>query len=118
MQHDSGRADPVCLLQLRYWYPPMLTDTRRHALFHRAIQQAVGRLKGRQGQEGGEITVLDVGTGTGLLSLEAAAAGATRVVACEGYPAVAAVAAEVVAAAGMGGKRVCVRVSIGKCVYP
>jgi predicted RNA methylase len=86
----------------------MLTDARRHALFRRGIGHAMGVLKKKKqgGQE--EILVMDVGTGTGLLSLEAARAAtdggqAVRVVACEGFPAVAAVAEKVVAAAGMGG---------------
>lgn len=89
----------------------MLTDARRHALFRRGIRHAVETLtKTKQGDEGKELLVMDVGTGTGLLSLEAARAAkeaggrAMRVVACEGFPAVAAVAEGVVAAAGMGGE--------------
>jgi len=36
-----GRLDSVCLLQLRCWFPPMLHDAHRHALFRRAIQGAI-----------------------------------------------------------------------------
>lgn len=101
----SGRADSVCLLQLRCWYPPMLSDARRHTLLQRGVHQAVGLLKAEAPPERAGMTVLDVGTGTGLLSLEAAKAAGegARVVACEGFPAVAVVAEQVVAAAGMGG---------------
>jgi predicted RNA methylase len=89
----------------------MLTDARRHTLFQLAIQGAVGRLQATRG-DGETVRVLDVGTGTGLLSLEAARAGAS-VVACEGFPAVAAVAQEVVAAARLEGA--CIRVCVCVC---
>lgn len=107
-----GRLDTVCLLQLRCWFPPMLHDAHRHAIFRRAIQAVVHKVQHQdpqqqqqqqRGQERGgrEVRVLDIGTGTSLLSLEAVRAGAKHVVACEGFPALAAVAREVVRAAGM-----------------
>ncbi len=97
-----GRTDPVCLLQLRCWYPPMLHDVRRHQLFRQAIQGTVRECQ-QQGDAKG-LTVLDIGTGTSLLSLEAVRAGASRVVACEVFPALAAVAQQVVRANGMEDK--------------
>ena len=72
------------------WHFAMLRDTARNAAFDAAICRAV-----RPGTH-----VLDIGAGSGLLSLMAARAGAGRVVACEENPAIADVATKVVAANG------------------
>lgn len=56
-----------------------------------AIQRAVGRKK----REDGEAHVLDIGTGTGLLAVQAARRGASSVVACDLHASMAAVARRV-----------------------
>lgn len=61
----------------------MLLDSRRNAAYREAIEQTVA---GRR--------VLDVGTGSGLLAMMAARAGATQVYACEANPMLAATARE------------------------
>lgn len=69
------------------WHRLMLADTPRDQAFDRAIRRAVTP----------DTMVLDIGTGSGLLSMMAARAGARRVVACERHPAIAATAREIVA---------------------
>lgn len=72
------------------WHSAMLADEPRNRAFEQAISRAAA----------GADMVLDIGTGSGLLSLIAARAGAKRVVACEVNSALAATAREVVAANG------------------
>ncbi|WP_394730575.1 50S ribosomal protein L11 methyltransferase [Altererythrobacter sp. GH1-8] len=68
----------------------MLRDSQRNAVYRTALETlAPGR------------TVLDIGTGSGLLAMMAVRAGAKRVYACEANPVLAAAAKEVIAANGM-----------------
>nr|XP_046472761.1 protein arginine N-methyltransferase 9-like isoform X1 [Neodiprion pinetum] len=59
------------------WHFPMLNDTARNRGFRRAIQKRIAQ---------GYDVVLDIGTGTGLLSLYAHEAGAKEIYACECSP--------------------------------
>ena len=70
----------------------MLADSARNEAYARAIRESV-----RPGD-----VVLDIGTGSGLLAMMAAQAGAARVVACEANPALAATAREIVGRNGFG----------------
>lgn len=72
------------------WHGRMLADAQRNAAFARAIGAAV--------RGGGR--VLDIGAGSGLLSLMAARGGADRVIACEADPALAATARTIIEANG------------------
>lgn len=74
------------------WHGQMLADSERNGAFERAIARAVSK--------GG--TLLDIGTGSGLLALMAARAGATSVYACEANTALAETAREIVALNGYG----------------
>merc|ERR1719266_376815 len=70
----KDRLENLAASLLPRWHFPMLNDTERNLKFEAAIEKSV--------REGGR-TVLDLGAGTGLLSLMAARAGADRVYACE-----------------------------------
>ena len=80
--------------QLPAWHFPMLADEARHQAYRRAIERAVD----------GRSRVLDVGTGSGLLAMMAARAGAASVIASEMSPGVAAAARQVVADNGYAGR--------------
>jgi type III protein arginine methyltransferase len=72
------------------WHFSMMNDAQRNAAYDEAIQRVV---PGR--------SVLDIGTGAGLLAMMAARAGARCVTSCEQTPWIAAKAREVVAANGL-----------------
>jgi predicted RNA methylase len=77
-----------------FWHARMLNDTARNEAFERAIQAAVAR-------EGPHARILDIGAGSGLLSMMAARAGATNIVACERVPIIAEAAERIVALNGL-----------------
>jgi len=70
----KDRLENLSTSLLERWHFPMLNDISRNRSFQSAISRHV---------RGGCSTVLDIGTGTGLLSLMAVKAGAERVYACE-----------------------------------
>ncbi len=78
-----------------FWHAAMMNDTERNDAFEKAILRAV-ELRGAQAQ------VLDIGTGSGLLSMMAARAGAEHIVTCEIVPAIARAAEKIIAANGYG----------------
>jgi predicted RNA methylase len=114
---DSGRRDEAliefrALLELRpdnihirhqlrrltsvvvpFWHIPMLNDTRRNDAFELAIRKAVEKA-------GADARILDIGTGSGLLSMMAARAGAKNIVTCEKVPVIAETAARIIALNG------------------
>ena len=73
------------------WHFAMLNDAGRNAAYDQAIRRAVTP---------GSI-VLDIGTGSGLLAMMAARAGAAHVYACEAQPLIAEKAREIVHANGL-----------------
>ncbi len=83
IQHRINRRVPT-------WHFSMLHDRERNEAVDRAIRTAVS-----PGDR-----VLDIGSGSGLLAMMAARAGAESVVTCESNPAIAAMAAEIVALNG------------------
>ena len=72
------------------WHLPMLADAARNDAFQAAIEAALRP----------DDVVLDIGTGSGLLAMMAARAGAKQVVACEMLPDMAELARVVIAANG------------------
>ena len=75
------------------WHFEMLNDGERNNAYERAIARAVAELDE-------DALVLDIGTGSGLLSMMAARAGARNVVACEMVKPLARVAEKIVAQNG------------------
>ena len=69
------------------WHLPMLADEARNSAYQQTIDKHV-----RQGMH-----ILDIGSGSGLLAMMAAQAGATRVTAVEMNPVLAVVARQIVA---------------------
>lgn len=76
-----------------FWHIPMLNDARRNDAFEAAIIAAIARA-------GPDARVLDIGTGSGLLSMMAARAGALSVTACEMVPIIADMARTIIAKNG------------------
>jgi SAM-dependent methyltransferase len=76
------------LLVQYLWHFDMINDVPRNQEYHRAIVQAVAATRQQKGN-GAEVSVLDVGTGSGLLALLSAKSGATKVTAIEMEAAVA-----------------------------
>jgi len=72
--------------QISHWHFAMLADTERNKAFHQAIKKAVKP----------EHLVLDIGTGSGLLAMMAAKAGAKKVIACEMLESMAKTAQEII----------------------
>jgi len=75
------------------WHVPMMNDAPRNEAFERAIRRAVAA-------HGPAARVLDIGTGSGLLSMMAARSGAASVVTCEVVPPIAATAQRIIDANG------------------
>ena len=68
------------------WYFPMVHDHGRHAAYEAAMRRAIRP----------SYHVLEIGTGTGLLAMMAARAGAAEVTSCENNPVVAAAARDII----------------------
>jgi protein arginine N-methyltransferase 7 len=69
------------------WHFPMMNDEVRNGSYDQALGSALKKKKG---------SVLDIGTGSGLLALMAARHGATQVVTCEAVPKIARKARQII----------------------
>ena len=90
VQHLVRRAASAVV---PFWHIPMLNDEARNDAFEKAIRMAIAT-------RGSDARVLDIGAGSGLLSMMAARAGATNVVCCESSPVIAEMARKIVAKNG------------------
>lgn len=81
-------------------YADMLHDTERNKKYELGIIAAIKRMRER----GRACDVLDIGTGTGLLSMMAVRNGADTVHACDAFEPAAACAEKIIAVNGMAGK--------------
>lgn len=76
------------------WHFSMMNDAPRNAAYEAAICRALRP----------DDRVLDIGSGSGLLSMMAARAGATGIISCEMVPAIAEKARQIIAKNGYGGQ--------------
>ncbi|MEM7104487.1 MAG: tetratricopeptide repeat protein [Bacteroidota bacterium] len=76
------------------WHFTMLADERRNEAYDQALRNAISN----------DDTVLDIGTGSGLLAMMAARAGATKVYACEMHTKLANLAEQVISDNGFSEK--------------
>ncbi|BFZ19308.1 hypothetical protein BsWGS_22346 [Bradybaena similaris] len=84
----------------RSGYGDMLHDKDRNEKYYLAIKQAIKFLK----EQNKKVKSFDIGTGTGLLSMMAATAGADSVTACEAFLPIATCAEKVLEANGFKNK--------------
>ncbi|KAA0692521.1 tetratricopeptide repeat protein [Neorhizobium sp. P12A] len=73
-----------------FWHIAMMNDQPRNDAFEAAIKRAIE-------MRGAEAQILDIGSGSGLLSMMAARAGARNIATCEAVPVIAKTAAEIIA---------------------
>merc|ERR1719187_2970229 len=81
-------------------FADMLHDKERNQLYYSGLKAAVGQRRAA----GLPVHVLDIGTGTGLLSMMAATIGADSITACEEFGPMADCAAQVIAENGFADK--------------
>ncbi|XP_034251100.1 protein arginine N-methyltransferase 7-like [Thrips palmi] len=81
-------------------YADMLHDTERNEMYQVALESAIKLMH----QNGKPAHVLDIGTGTGLLAMMAARAGADSIIACEAFEPVGKCAKEIINLNGYGNK--------------
>ncbi|EKX48284.1 hypothetical protein GUITHDRAFT_68878 [Guillardia theta CCMP2712] len=97
---ENNDIDPFTLCEgIPLYHFSMINDLHRAKAYHIAIQQAVSAVREKKES----VSVLDVGCGSGLLSMMAARAGSKRVYGCDKAPGMADCARGVVAANSLQG---------------
>jgi type II protein arginine methyltransferase len=90
VEHQIRR---ISAAMVPFWHIPMLNDQARNDAFEKAIKMAIAA-------HGNAAHVLDIGAGSGLLSMMAARAGADGIVCCESVGIIAGMATQIVAKNG------------------
>lgn len=86
-------------------FADMLHDTERNQKYEAALKVAIDRMHSL----GKKALVLDIGTGTGLLSMMAVRNGADRVTACEAFKPMSVCAVDIIKLNGMEGRLILFR---------
>lgn len=89
----QAMCDKIFAHEIPKFHLAMLRDNPRNEAYRQALETVVAGKR-----------ILDIGTGSGLLAMMAARAGAAHVYACEAKPMLAATAREIVAANGLADK--------------
>jgi type II protein arginine methyltransferase len=90
------------------WHFPMMNDPIRNEAFNQALLAQITP----------DMTVLDIGAGSGLLSMQAARAGAKQVICCEMEPTIADIAQQIIARNGYADKITLLRRDSRTLQYP
>jgi type II protein arginine methyltransferase len=97
-------AESIKSMVVDRWHYRMLNDKQRNVQYKSSITRAICAIRATAADTDLPVTVLDIGGGTGILSMYAALAGADHVYCCEMSPPLAEVARRCITDNGLSGR--------------